>query len=163
MRDMDSRVPAIWSLCVAIKNLTCFCAAHISLELFPTPAKLLSQGAMMKGTPMFKNVEEMQKYGKDQFDAFAAVSTAYTKGVQQIATEATDYTKKSFEAATATGEKLAAAKSFEAAVQVQTDYAKQAYEAFIAQSKKMGDLLTSLGKDTMKPVESAVAKAQASK
>ena len=104
-------------------------------------------------------MEDMQKFGKDQFDAMAAVTTAYTKGVQQIASEASDYSKKSFETATATVEKLSGAKSMEAAVQVQTDFAKNAYEAFMAQSKKMADLFTTLGKDTMKPVEAAAAKA----
>ncbi len=112
---------------------------------------------------MFKNVEEMQKVGKDQFDAYAAMASAYTKGVQQIANAATDYSKKSFETASAAVEKLAGAKSFEAAVQVQTDYAKESYEAFMAQSKKMGDLFTTLGKDAIKPVEAAVVKAQGSK
>lgn len=112
---------------------------------------------------MFKTVEDMQKYGQDQFDAFTAVASAYTKGVQQISAESTDYTKKYFETASASAEKMVGAKSFEAAMQVQTDYAKQAYEAFMAQSKKMGDLFTALGKDTMKPVEAVVAKAKSAK
>ncbi|MGE3247385.1 MAG: phasin family protein [Beijerinckiaceae bacterium] len=110
---------------------------------------------------MFKSMDEMQKYGKDQFDAMASVSTAFSKGVQKIATEASDYSKKSFEQASSAAEQLAGAKSFEAAVQVQTDYAKQAYEAFVAQAKKMGDLYTTLAKDTFKPVETVVAKTQA--
>lgn len=108
---------------------------------------------------MFKNIEDFQKFGKDQFDAMAAVSANLTKGVQQISTEATDYTKKYFENANAAAEKLIGAKSIESAIEVQTDFAKSSYEAFIAQSKKMGELYTSLAKDSFKPVEKAVAKA----
>lgn len=112
---------------------------------------------------MFKNLEDMQKVGKEQFDAVAAISNNFSKGLQQIATETAEYTKKSFESANAVTEKLVGAKSLEAAVEVQTEYAKSAYEAFVAQAKKMGDLYTSLAKDTFKPVEMAVAKAQAAK
>ena len=112
---------------------------------------------------MFKNLEDMQKVGKDQFEAAAAVANTFSKGMQQIATETADYTKKQFESANAVAEKLISAKSFEAVVEAQTEYAKSAYEAFVAQSKKVGDLYASLAKDTFKPVESAVAKAQTSK
>ena len=112
---------------------------------------------------MFKNFEDMQKIGKDQFDAFTAAASAYTKGVQELATESSDYSKKSFETATAAAEKLSGAKSFETVVEVHTDYAKEAYEAFMVQSKKMGDMLTSLSKDAFKPVEVAVSKAKAGK
>ena len=112
---------------------------------------------------MFKNLEDMQKVTKEQFDAVSGISSTVSKGFQQIATETAEYTKKSFESASAVAEKLVGAKSFEAAVEVQTEYAKSAYEAFVAQAKKMGDLYASLAKDTFKPVEMAVAKAQSAK
>lgn len=110
---------------------------------------------------MFKTFEDMQKFGKDQMEAATAASTTLTKGFQQIATESTEYSKKSLETAAAAFEKLIAAKSVDSAMQVQTEYAKSAYEAFIAQSKKLGELYTGLAKETFKPVEAAVAKAQA--
>lgn len=112
---------------------------------------------------MFKNFEDMQKVGKEQFDAFSAAGNSFSKAMQQIATETADYTKKSFEAASTATEKVVGAKSFEAAIEAQTDYAKSAYEAFVAQSKKIGDLYTALAKDTFKPVEMAMAKAQTAK
>lgn len=112
---------------------------------------------------MFKNIEDMQKFGKEQFEAATAVSGTLSKSVQQIATEATDYSKKSVENATATFEKLIGAKSLDGAMQIQTDYAKSAYEAFVAQSTKMGELYASLAKEMFKPVEQAVSKAQAAK
>jgi hypothetical protein len=110
---------------------------------------------------MFKNFEDVQKLGKEQLDAASALSAAVTKSVQQIAAEATDYSKKSVETASAAFEKLAGAKSFDAALQVQGDYAKAAYEAFVAQSTKMGELYAGLAKEMFKPVETAVAKATA--
>jgi len=112
---------------------------------------------------MFKTFEDMQKFGKDQLEAATAASTTITKSVQEIAAETTDYSKTAVEQAAAAFEKLAAAKSIDSAIQVQTDYAKTAYEAFVAQNKKFGELYAGLAKEMMKPVEAAVAKAQAAR
>jgi hypothetical protein len=112
---------------------------------------------------MFKTFEDMQKFGKDQLEAATAASTTITKSVQEIAAETTDYSKTAVEQAAAAFEKLAAAKSIDSAIQVQTDYAKTAYEAFVAQNKKFGELYDGLAKEMMKPVEAAVAKAQAAR
>lgn len=110
---------------------------------------------------MFKNFEDIQKYGKDQVEAATAASATITKSVQAIAAEATEYSRNSLESATAAFEKLIGARSFDGAMQVQTDYAKSAYEAFVAQNKKLGELYAGLAKEIMKPVDAAVAAAQA--
>ncbi|MFZ9501646.1 MAG: phasin family protein [Beijerinckiaceae bacterium] len=110
---------------------------------------------------MFKNFEDVQKLGKEQLDAASALGAAVTKGVQQIATETTEYSKKSVESASAAFEKLVGAKSIDVALQVQGEFAKASYESFIAQSTKMGELYAGLAKEIFKPVEAAVAKATA--
>jgi phasin family protein len=110
---------------------------------------------------MFKNIEEMQKFGKDQLDAATETATNVSKGIQAIAVEATDYSKKSLENSTALIEKLLGAKSLDSAIQIQSDYAKSSYEAFVAQATRFGELYTNLAKDAFKPVETAVARAQA--
>lgn len=110
---------------------------------------------------MFKNLEEMQKFSKDQMDTATAAATTLSKSVQQIAIEATDYSKKSLETSTQFVEKLLGAKSLDSAVQIQSDYAKSAYEGFVAQATKFGELYTNLAKEAFKPVEAVVAKAQA--
>ena len=110
---------------------------------------------------MFKNLEDFQKFGKEQLEAATVASSAWTKGVQQIATEATDYSKKSLEASSGMMEKLMGVKSVEKAIEVQTEFAKHSYESFVAQSTKFGELFTNLAKDSFKPVEEAFAKVQA--
>ena len=110
---------------------------------------------------MFKNMEDLQKYSKDQMESATAAATAVSKGVQQIAAEATDFSKKSLENSSAFMEKLLGAKSLDSAVQIQTDYAKSSYETLVAQATKFGELYTSLAKEAFKPVEAVVAKAQA--
>ena len=110
---------------------------------------------------MFKNVDDFQKFSKEQFEAVTSVGSAWSKGVQQIAAEATDYSKKSFEASSGMMEKLMGVKSVEKAVEIQTEFAKQSYESFVAQTTKFGELFTNLAKDTFKPVEEIFAKVQA--
>lgn len=107
---------------------------------------------------MFKNVEDFQKFNKEQIEAVTAASSTFQKGLQQIASETASFTKKHFETSSAAVEKLLGAKSLDAAFQIQTDYAKTAYESFVAQATKFGELYTNLAKDAFKPVETAVAK-----
>jgi hypothetical protein len=110
---------------------------------------------------MFKNVEELQKFNKDQIAAVTAATTTFTKGFQQIAGEATEFSKKHFETSSATVQKLLATKSLDDAIKIQTEYAKSAYEGFVAQATKIGALYTDLAKEAFKPVAAVAAKAQA--
>lgn len=110
---------------------------------------------------MFKNIEDFQKFGKDQFDAATQAATTLSKSAQQIVTEQTDYSKKALELQTATVEKLMGVKSLDKVLEIQTDYAKVAYEGFVAQSTKIGDMFTNFAKEAFKPLEASFAKVQA--
>ena len=83
---------------------------------------------------MFKNIEDFQKFSKEQLEVATESASTLSKGVQAIVTETSEYSKKSFESSSALIEKLLGAKTFESAIQIQTDYAKTSYEAFLAQS-----------------------------
>jgi phasin family protein len=108
---------------------------------------------------MIKNMDEMQKYSKDSMDQAMKSFGAVSKGVQAIAAEVADYSKKSFEEGTAAMEKLMGAKSLEKAIEVQTEYVKSAYEGFVSEATKLGDLYSDLAKETYKPFESIMARA----
>jgi phasin family protein len=103
-------------------------------------------------------IEEIQQYGKEQFDTAVASAGSVQKGLQTIATVVGDYTKKSFEENSAFVGKLAGAKSLDKAIEMQTEYAKSAYESFVAESQKIGELYTDLAKQVYKPFEGFVAK-----
>ena len=107
---------------------------------------------------MLKNFDEVQKLGKDNMDIAMKSLGAVSKGVQAIAVEMADYSKKSFENASAAAEKLLGAKSLERAIEIQTDYAKTAYEAFVAGATRIGELYADLTKETYKPFESYIGK-----
>ena len=110
---------------------------------------------------MAYDFEAFQKFGKEQFEAASAAMGEVAKGLQAIATEATDYSKKSFADSSALVEKLVGAKKIDEAISLQTEYAKTSYEGFVAQATKMGEMYQAVAKEAFKPVEGAIAKMQA--
>ena len=80
----------------------------------------------------------------------------WNKNWQTLATEMTDYSKRSFEDGVATFQKLATAKSVPEAMEIQTTYAKSAYENYMRQMTKIGAMYQNLAKDAFKPFERAV-------
>ncbi len=108
---------------------------------------------------MLKNFDEIQKLGKDNMDATMKSFGALSKGVQAIAVEVADYSKKSFEESSAAMEKLFGAKSLEKAIEIQSDYAKTAYEGFVTGATRIGELYADLTKEAYKPFESYLGRA----
>jgi hypothetical protein len=102
---------------------------------------------------MVKNLEDMQKLGKDNMEAAMGAFGAVSKGVQAIAAELADYSKKTFEDGTAVTEKVFGAKSFDTVIEAQSDYLKGAYEGFVSRSAKLGELYADLAQEIYKPYE----------
>lgn len=107
---------------------------------------------------MMKNFDDIQKLGKDNLDATVKSFGALSKTAQAIATEMTDYSKKSFEDSSKALERLFGAKTLEQAIEIQTDFAKTAYEDFVAEVTKIGELYADLAKETYKPFENYLSK-----
>jgi hypothetical protein len=108
---------------------------------------------------MYANFEAFQKQGQENLELAMKSVNALNKGWQEIAKEAADYAKVSFEHASATAEKMTAVKSMEKAMEVQTEYAKGAYEAFVQRATKMGELYADVAKEAYKPLEAMMPKA----
>lgn len=106
-----------------------------------------------------KNFEDFQAFGKDNLDVAMESATAWTKGMQAIAVEVADYSKKSFEESTKLMEKAAQVKTIEAAIEFQTAFAKTSYEGFIGEASKIGEMYVAAAKDAYAPIEKRVAKA----
>ena len=111
----------------------------------------------MINTPTF---EDFQKFSKEQLEAFTAASTTWSKGLQDIAAESSDYPKKAFAAGTAMYEKLLGARSIESAIQIQTEFAKETYEGFVAHATRVSELYTRVASDALRPVTTAYANIQ---
>ena len=96
---------------------------------------------------MFTQYEDFQKFGKQGMDV----------ALKNFGTMVADFSKKQFEASSAAFEKLVGVKTLDKAVEVQADFAKQSFEGFVAHSTKVGQLVSELAKEAVKPAEQAAA------
>ncbi len=103
--------------------------------------------------------DEVQRAGKDGFDAAVSAFGDASKGFQAIAAEITAYSKQSFEDGTRAFEQLLGAKSFDQVIEIQSQYARMVYEAYVAELSKLGDMYAGLTRNAYKTVEKTVAKA----
>ena len=95
-----------------------------------------------------KSFSEQAKAASTQlFSSFGEAN----KGLQAIAAEVTDYSKKAFEDGTRAFEQMLRAKSFEQVIEIQSQYARMAYEAYVAELSKLGEMYTGLTRTTYKP------------
>lgn len=109
---------------------------------------------------MANNFEEIQKVGKDQMDQFSTSAAGVARGFQAIATETTDYSKRSLESTSSHMEKLFGVRSLDSAIQLQTEFAKSSVEGFVAQATKIGEIYRDIAKEAFRPVEAAMNKGQ---
>jgi hypothetical protein len=116
--------------------------------------------AQLLETPMNQQIDAVQKFGKDSFDATVKAFDVASTGTKAIAVETADYAKKSFEQSAATFQKLLGVKSLDQVIAIQTDYVKSAYEGFVAQSSKTGELYTKLAQDSLAPFNALRSGAQ---
>jgi len=100
------------------------------------------------------NFPDMKAFGAP-FEAFTTASATSTKGLQAIAAETTEYSKKSFEKSRVLFEKLMGVKKIDEAIQLQSEFAKSAYEDFTAQATKIGEMYSTLAKEAFKPIAAA--------
>lgn len=106
---------------------------------------------------MFK-VEDIQSYGKEQYEQAVSCATGMQSGVNAIAAAYGDYAKKSYEDTKSFVEKLSGVKSLDKVLEAQGEFAKASYESFVADSQKIAGLYGDLAKQAFKPLEGIVAK-----
>lgn len=109
---------------------------------------------------MMQNFDGAGTVGKEFVDNGLKSLASLSKGMQAIAVEATEYSRKSYEAGAGAMEKLLAARSLEKALEVQTEFAKSSYETFVAEMTKFSGLYADLAKEAYRPFEAAVARAK---
>ncbi|MGA0530908.1 phasin family protein [Hansschlegelia sp. KR7-227] len=102
--------------------------------------------------------DDVQKMSRENVDVALKSLGSVSKGVQAIAAEVADYSKKALEEGSAHFEKLIGVKSLDKAIEVQSAFVKSSYEAYLARLTKIGELYADLAKESYKPVETALAK-----
>jgi hypothetical protein len=110
---------------------------------------------------MVKNIDEVQRLGKDSVEASLKSWGAISRGVQAITVELADYSKKTFEQGTAATERLFGAKSLDAVIAAQSDYVRNCYEGLVAEATKLGELYSDVAREAYKPFENQFGKVTA--
>ncbi|KAB0676674.1 phasin family protein [Aureimonas leprariae] len=105
------------------------------------------------------NAAEFENAGKEAIDNAVRSFSAVTRGFQQIATETTEYTKRSYERSAKMFEQLSQTRSVERVVELQNEYAKAAYEGWVSQATRMGEIYTDIAKEVYKPFETVAQRA----
>ena len=100
---------------------------------------------------------DIKAFGTNPFEAFTTATAASTKGLEAIAAETTDYSKKSFEKSRAFFEKLTGVKKIDEAIQLQSDFAKSAYDDFLAHATKIGETVFEPGQGSVQADQCRVA------
>ncbi|MEM6461355.1 MAG: phasin family protein [Pseudomonadota bacterium] len=103
--------------------------------------------------------DDASKYGKEAMDNMLKSYSALAQGMQTMTTEATDFSKRSYEDNAAVVEQLFSAKTIEKAFEIQSDFAKSSYEGFVAQATKMSELYADTARKAYEPYEGVVAAA----
>jgi phasin family protein len=109
---------------------------------------------------MVHSFGEADAAGEELLDSGLRSFASLSKGAQAIAVGATEYTRRSYEDCGAALRKLAAAKSPEAAFEIQSGYARSAYEGFVAEAARMAELYAELARDAYQPFEQMAGRAK---
>ena len=100
--------------------------------------------------------DDASKQGKDAMENMLKSYSDLAKGFQAMATEATEYSKKSYEDNASVMEQIFSANSVEKALEIQSEYAKSSYEGFVSQATKMGEMYSNVTQSAIKPYEAVI-------
>jgi hypothetical protein len=106
---------------------------------------------------MINGIDDIQKLGQQNLDLTMKSVGEWNKGMQAIAAELNDYTKRAFEDGSSAFEKLSSARSLEQAMAIQMDFARRSYEDYVAQCTKITNMYADIARGAMQPVERSFA------
>ena len=101
---------------------------------------------------------DIQGFSKENIDAALKSVDAVTKGMQAMAVEAVDYSKRSFDAGGAAVERLLVANTLDKAVETQSEIVRSAYEDYVGQVVRMSEIATDMAKGAYQPYEAFFGK-----
>ena len=94
---------------------------------------------------MFK-FDDANLYGKEAMDSVLRSYSTAAKGLQAIASETADYSKRAYEANVSHLEQLMSVRNLEAAVELNTSFAKSAVEGYLAELNKLGEMYSDIAR-----------------
>jgi phasin family protein len=104
-----------------------------------------------------KLVEEANEFAKGNVEALVESSRIAAKGFETLGQEAAEYSRKSFESATAAMKTLATVKSPTEFFKLQSDFVRGAFDSYVAEASKNTEAVLKLAGDAAQPLSNRFA------
>ena len=104
-----------------------------------------------------KSLDEMSTMAKGNVEALLASTKAATAGLEAIAHQVADFSRKSFEETTAAARAMTTVKTPNELMQLQSDFAKTQFDAAVAELSKLSETMVKLAGEVFEPVQNRVA------
>ena len=101
-----------------------------------------------------KIVEELADLTRGNVEALVASSKIAAKAVETLSQDAAEYSRKSFEDASATFKSFAEVKSATDLFKLQGDFARAAFDSAVAETARVSEALVKLAGDVAEPLNS---------
>jgi len=113
-----------------------------------------TKAAVEKST---KLVEEANEFAKGNVEALVESGRIAAKGFETFGQDAAEYSRKSFESATAALKTMAAVKSPTEFFKLQSDFVRGAFDSYVAEASMNTEALLKLAGDAAQPLSNRVA------
>ena len=129
-------------------------AGLIAAEQFKTVFGDVNERAKAAVERSAKIVEELADLTRGNVEAIVASSKVAAKGVETLSQDAAEYSRKSFEEASATLKSFAEVKSATDFFKLQSDFARSAFDAAVAESARVSEAFIKIAGDAAEPITS---------
>ena len=127
---------------------------QIAAEQFRAAFGDVSERAKAATEKSAKIVEELADLTRGNVEAFVASSKIAAKGVETMSQDAAEYSRKSFEDASAVLKSFAEVKSATDFFKLQGDFARSAFDAAVAESARVSETVLKLAGEVAEPINS---------
>ncbi|MCW3846324.1 phasin family protein [Sphingomonas sp. LB-2] len=113
-----------------------------------------AKAAVEKSTVL---IAEANEFAKGNLEAVVESSKIAAKGLESFGQDAAEYSRKSFETATAALKGMSAVKSPTELFKLQSDFFKTSFDSYVAEASKNTEALIKLAGDAAQPLSNRVA------
>jgi len=129
-------------------------AASEKAQTVFTDMSARAKAAFEKSTKLSEDFADLTK---GNLEAIAESAKIAAKNAEALAQEAADYTKKSFESATAAMKRYSAVKSPVELIQLNGEYAKTSFDAAVSEVSKVSETLAKMMGEVFQPLSNRYA------
>jgi phasin family protein len=154
--------PAIKAIKTGAKTMTTqanktAAAGFVAAEQIKTVVAEANDRAKTAMEKSAKIIEELAELGRGNVEALVASSKVAAKGVETMSQDAANYSRKSFENATAAFKSFTDVKSATDFFKLQGDFARSAFDSAVAESARVSENVLKLAGDVAEPLTSRYA------